>query len=150
MRVRAAARVVACPAPHISRESPNVLRLSGAEGVRCSRGLGAIRVRRLLPNEVNGLEKFEEGVSDVTWRVLNILEISQEPRLKGGSLLDQRHKGHVLVDGRADLITSPHRFTVVCHEQDDQVERFRQTRQDLVGHLTRLIGGAGSHINVEK
>ena len=29
MRVRAATRVVACPAPHISRESPNNLELSG-------------------------------------------------------------------------------------------------------------------------
>ncbi len=44
MRVRATTRVVACPDPHISRESPNDLRLSGersgAERVRCSRGFG--------------------------------------------------------------------------------------------------------------
>jgi hypothetical protein len=43
MLVRARLRVVACPAPHISRESPNGWRLSGersrAERVRCSRGL---------------------------------------------------------------------------------------------------------------
>ena len=40
MRVRARPRVVACPALHVFRESPNGLRLSGAEGVRCSRGFG--------------------------------------------------------------------------------------------------------------
>jgi len=36
--------VIACPVPHTFRESPNDLRLSGersgAERVRCSRGLG--------------------------------------------------------------------------------------------------------------
>ncbi len=45
MRARATTRVVACPDLHISRESPNGLRLSGersgAERVRCSRGFGA-------------------------------------------------------------------------------------------------------------
>ncbi len=46
MLVRAKLRVVACPVPHISRESPNGLRLSGdggaADGVRCSRELAGM------------------------------------------------------------------------------------------------------------
>ena len=48
MRVRAATRVVACPAPHISRVSPNVSKLSGERPpagrtrVRCSALLGGL------------------------------------------------------------------------------------------------------------
>ena len=39
--MRATTRVVACPDPYVSRESPNDLRLSGAHmRVRCSRGFG--------------------------------------------------------------------------------------------------------------
>ncbi len=41
MLVRTKLRVVACPDLHISRESPNDLRLSGErKRVRCSRGFG--------------------------------------------------------------------------------------------------------------
>ncbi len=53
MRVRATTRVVACPASHISRVSPNGWRLSGdggeADGVRCSRGLDAGRFFSMGP-----------------------------------------------------------------------------------------------------
>ncbi len=66
MRVRAATRVVACPAPHISRKSPNGWRLSGersgAERVRCSRGFGeSLLMSRNMPGRYASADALFNG-----------------------------------------------------------------------------------------